>query len=99
MWSIFIRLDQVDERRVQLNLIGNIFKSNIKTCSSWDDEGGGGGGLGLAIWGISIALTGGWYLGALGIRVDLTFGDGIRDGDKIRDVGEMLELYRGEILD
>jgi len=42
-------LDQVDERRVQLNLIGNIFKSNIKTCSSWDDEGGGGGGLGLAI--------------------------------------------------
>ena len=55
------------------------------------DGGGGGGGLGLGAGGCSMARVGGLYLGALGIRFGRFFGDGILEGDRIRDGEEMLD--------
>ena len=55
------------------------------------DGGGGGGGLGLGAGGGSMARVGGLYLGALGILFGRFLGDGIRDGDRIREGEDMLD--------
>ncbi len=63
----------------------------MSTCWYSSDGGGGGGGLGVGAGGGSIARAGGLYLGALGIRFGRFFGEGILDGDRIREGEEILE--------